>query len=75
MSERHITSIEFRKLTIVTELLTERFMKNRIKWYCEEDGWSLLIDDSDVIISTFISEDDIKNKSVMDILHYIIGAA
>lgn len=75
MAERYITSKEFRKLNMVTELLTERFRRNRIKWYCEEDGWSLLIDDAVVIVSVFISEDDINNKSVMDILHYIIDAA
>lgn len=73
MAERHITAKEFRKLNLVTELLTERFKRNQIRWYCEEDGWSLLIDDKDEFISTFISEDDINKNNVMDILKLIIG--
>lgn len=75
MSDRYISTKEFRKLNMVTELLTERFIRNQIKWYCEDDGWSLLIDAKDQLISVFISEDDVNNKSVMDILLLIIGAA
>lgn len=73
MAERYISSIEFRKLNMVTELLTERFKRNQIRWYCEEDGWSLLIDGADEFVSTFIPEDDINKKSVMDILKLIIS--
>lgn len=73
MAERYISSIEFRKLNMVTELLTERFKRNQIRWYCEEDGWSLLIDGEDEFVSTFIPEDDINKKSVMDILKLIIS--
>ena len=73
MSDRYISSKEFRKLSLVTELLTERFQRNQIKWYCEKDGWSLLIDDSDAIISVSLSEEDIKEKSVTQILMTIIG--
>lgn len=73
MADRYISSKEFRKLNMVTELLTERFCRNQIQWYCEDDGWSLLIDEADEFVSTFISEDDINKKSVMDILMLIIG--
>lgn len=73
MADRYISSKEFRKLSMVTELLTERFSRNQIRWYCEDDGWSLLIDEADEFVSTFISEDDINKKNVMEILKLIIG--
>lgn len=73
MEDRYITSKEFRKLSMVTELLTERFRRKQIKWYCEKDGWSLLIDDKDAIIHVSLSEEEIKEKSVTQILMTIIG--
>lgn len=75
MSERHITSKEFRKLNMITELLSEKYSRDKIKWYCEEDGWSLLIDARYQLISVFIPGDYITCKSVMGILHYIIDAS
>ena len=73
MSERYITAKEFRKLNIVTELLTERFRRNQIKWYCEDDGWSIMIDDKESLIIVEFSGEDINNKSVTQLLMTIVG--
>ena len=69
---RHITAKEFRKLNLVTELLTERFLRNKIKWYCEEDGWCLLLDTGYNLKVVFLSCEDIQKKSVTDIIGFIL---
>lgn len=73
MAERHITAKEFRKLNLVTELLTEKYLRNHIKWYCEEDGWSLLIDTGYNIINVYLTCELIQTKSVTDIISIILG--
>lgn len=73
MAERHITAKEFRKLNLVTELLTEKYLRNNIKWYCEEDGWSLLIDTGFDIINVYLTCELIQKKSVTDIISIILG--
>lgn len=72
MAERHITAKEFRKLNLVTELLTEKFHRNKIKWYCEEEGWSLLIDTGYNIIHVDLTCEWIQKKSVTDIIGFIL---
>lgn len=69
---RHITAKEFRKLNLVTELLTEKYLRNKIKWYCEEEGWSLLIDTGYNIINVYLTCELIKKKSVTDIIGFIL---
>lgn len=73
MGDHYITGKEFRKLNMVTEVLTEKFNRKSIKWYCEDDGWSLLIDDDGSMICVRLSGVDIAQKNVMDILKMIIG--
>ena len=75
MAERHITAKEFRKLNLVTELLTEKYLRNKIQWYCEKDGWSLLIDTGEGIINVYLTCDLIQKKSVTDIIGIIIDNA
>lgn len=73
MGDHYITGREFRKLNMVTEVLTEKFNRKFIRWYCEDDGWSLLIDDDGSLIRVRLSGEDIAQKNVMDILKMIIG--
>lgn len=69
---RHITAKEFRKLSLVTELLTERYIRNQIKWYCEENGWSLLIDTGYKIINVYLTCEEIEKKSVTNLIWSIL---
>ena len=73
MAERYISSKEFRKLNMVTELLTERFKRNDIQWYCEKDGWSLIIDRGNHFTCVTIGQVDINTMGVMEILNLIIS--
>ena len=73
MAERYISSKEFRKLNMVTELLTERFKGNDIQWYCEKDGWSLIIDRGNHFTCVTIGQVDINTMGVMEILDLIIS--
>lgn len=73
MAERYISSREFRKLNMVTELLTERFSRNDIQWYCEKDGWSLIIDRGNHFTCVTIGQVDINTMGVMEILDLIIS--
>lgn len=73
MADRYVTASEFRKLSLVTELLTERFQRKDIQWFCEEDGWSLLITDGGGSIVINLSEEYITESSVMMIFKTIIG--
>lgn len=73
MAERYISSREFRKLNMVTELLTERFSRNDIKWYCEKDGWSLIIDRGTHFTCVMIGGEDVQKKGVMELLDLIIS--
>lgn len=73
MAERHISSKEFRKLNMVTELLTERFSRDDIQWYCEKDGWSLIIDRGTHFTCVTINQVDIDTRGVMEILDLIIS--
>lgn len=73
MAERYISSKEFRKLNMVTELLTERFKRKDIQWFCEKDGWSLIIDKGKTYLSITISQKDIDTKGVTEILDLIIS--
>ena len=70
--DRYISSKEFRKLDIITELLTQRFSRKKIRWYCEEDGWSIMIDDKDAIYHVYLTYDDVMNRDTMDLLKLII---
>lgn len=73
MADRYISSKEFRKLNMVTELLTERFSRNSIRWYCEKDGWSLIIDRGTHFTCVTINQVDINTMGVMEILNQIIS--
>lgn len=73
MGDHYITGKEFRKLNLVTEVLTEKFNRKNIRWYCEDDGWSLMIDDDGTLICVRLSSEDIDQRSVMGILKIIIG--
>ena len=73
MADRYISSKEFRKLNMVTELLTERFSRNSIRWYCEKDGWSLIIDRGTHFTCVTIGQADIDTMGVMEILNQIIS--
>ena len=73
MAERYISSKEFRKLNMVTELLTERFSRNDIQWYFEKDGWGLIIDRGNHFTCVTIGQVDINTMGVMEILDLIIS--
>ena len=73
MAERYISSKEFRKLNMVTELLTERFKRKDIQWFCEKDGWSLIIDKGKTYQWVTLSQKDIDTMGVTEILDLIIS--
>ena len=75
MGDHYITAKEFRKLNLVTELLTEKYLRNKIKWYCEKDGWSLLIDTGYEIINVYLTCELIQKKSVTEIINIILDNA
>ena len=73
MAERYISAKEFRKLNMLTQLLTERFSRNDIKWYCEKDGWSLIIDRGTHFTCVMIGEEDVQKKGVTELMELIIS--
>ena len=73
MADRYISAKEFRKLNMLTQLLTERFNRNSIRWYCEKDGWSLVIDRVTHFTCVTINQVDIDTRGVMDLLDIIIS--
>lgn len=72
-SNRYITAKEFRKMSIVIELMTIRFKRSSINLHSTDTGWSMVVNDKDATFVIDFTEDEIRDSDTMELLDKVIG--